>query len=350
MALTRVRLSAQEKLNLISNISTMLTAGIPLTGTIDTLLEEAKGGQRQMLEAILADLSAGKSLSQAFSAFPLVFDAVTVNLLRAAEEAGTLEQTLKDLEHTQRKDIEFVDKVKSAMFYPMMVVVVFVIVLTVILVVVMPKISQVFSRMNMPLPLPTRIMIASSNFLVAYWPFVLAALFVLGAVLFVLYREQQQRFKRVLLAVPGISTLSKQIDVTRFTRVLHLLLGSGIPITAALELAQAVASNHTVYQRIQTARDQASAGMPFSSGLKGKGSPFPSMMVKLMEVGEKTGTLEKAMLDVSNFMDDQVSKTLAKLTMMLEPIMLVLVGLAVAMMMMSIIGPIYGMIGQVANR
>lgn len=348
--MTRVRLSSEEKLNLISNIATMLAAGISLTGTIETLTEEAKGNLLVILQSVQADLTAGKTLSTAFAAFPLVFDQMTINLLHASEEAGTLEQTLKDLEKTLRKDIEFNDKVKGAMFYPMMVVVVFVIVMLVILIVVMPKISSVFGRMKMPLPLATKVMIASSNFLVAYWPFVLGAVLVIAVLLFILHREKGQQFNQFVLGLPGINVLSKQIDITRFARVLHLLLTSGIPITQGLELAQAVVNNKKVYTQIQGARDSAAAGAQFSAGLKAKGSPFPPMMIKLMEVGEKTGTLEKAMLDVANHMDSQVSKTLTKLTMMLEPIMLVLVGLAVAAMMMAIIGPIYGMIGQVANR
>lgn len=348
--MARLRLSAEEKLNLISNISTMLSAGISLTGTVETLMEEAKGSLLTVLKSVQSDLTAGKSLSVAFSEFPLVFEAVTVNLLKAAEEAGTLEQTLKDLEKTLRKDIEFNDKVKAAMFYPLMVVTVFFIVMIVILVVVMPKISSVFGRMKMPLPLSTKIMIASSNFLVVYWPYVIGGIAIIGVVTYIIYRERSQQFKQFVLGLPGVKVLSRQIDITRFSRVLHLLLSSGVPITQGLELAQAVINNKAVATQVQKAREEASAGAPFSLGLKGKKSPFPSMMVKLMEVGEKTGTLEKSMLDVSNHMDAQVGKTLGKLTMMLEPIMLVLVGLAVGGMMMAIIGPIYGMIGQVANR
>lgn len=348
--MNRVRLSSEEKLNLISNISTMLSAGISLTGTIETLQEEAKGSLTVILTSIQADLTAGKSLATAFSNFPLVFDAVTVNLLHASEEAGTLEQTLKDLEKTLRKDIEFSDKVKSAMFYPMMVIVVFIIVMLVILIVVMPKISSVFGRMKMPLPTATKIMIASSNFMVAYWPFVVGGFVAFAAVIYIIHREKGQQLNQFILGLPLIRVLSRQIDITRFSRVLHLLLTSGVPITQGLELAQAVIKSKDVYSQVQVARDQATGGAQFSSGLKGKKSPFPPMMVKLMEVGEKTGTLEKAMLDVANHMDSQVSKTLGKLTMMLEPIMLVLVGLAVAGMMMAIIGPIYGMIGSVANR
>jgi len=186
--------------------------------------------------------------------------------------------------------------------------------------------------------------------LVAYWPYVIGGFLVAAMITIILYREKKQQFNHFILGLPAIKVLARQIDITRFSRVLHLLLTSGIPITQALELSQAVINNKQVFDQVQKSRDEASAGAPFSAGLKTKGSPFPSMMVKLMEVGEKTGTLEKAMKDVAEHMDSQVSKTLTKLTMMLEPIMLVLVGLAVAAMMMAIIGPIYGMIGQVANR
>lgn len=350
MKLAGVTMSASEKLNFMSNIVTMLRAGIPIASVIETLLEDAKGGEKIVLSTIKEDLQAGKTLADAFAQFPLIFDTVVVSLIQASEQAGTLEQTLDDLVKTIRKDIEFMDKVKGALFYPSMVVVVFGAVFLMILVVVMPKIAQVFGRMQMELPFMTKLMISSSNLLVTRWPFILAGIISLIVFLFILYRAQKNKFIHTFLSLPGIVTLSKQIDVTRFSRSMHLLLVSGVPITDSLVLATKVVWTKPAKLAVKKGLDAATSGMPFSSGLRIKSSPFPNMMIKLIEVGEQTGTLDKAMQDVSEFMDYQVSKTLGKLTMMLEPIMLVLVGVAVGAMMMSIIGPIYNMIGQVGAR
>lgn len=350
MKLANTRIGAQEKLNLMANMVTMLKAGIPIASVVETLLEDAKGGEKAVLTTIQQDLNSGKTLADAFEEFPRVFDRVTINLVRAAEQAGTLEQTLTDLVKTIKKDMEFVDKVKGAMFYPLMVMVVFVAVFLMILIVVMPKISQVFGRMKMPLPITTRLMIASSDFLVNKWPWLVAALVVGIVLLFLLYRSRREQMIKGILSLPGISALSRQIDVTRFSRSMNLLLVSGVPITEALQLAAGVVWTPPVKKAVKNGLEQAGSGLPFSAGLRGKHTPFPAMMIKLIEVGEQTGTLDASMQNVAEYMDDQVSKTLSKLTMMLEPIMLVLVGVAVGAMMMSIIGPIYSMIGQVSGR
>lgn len=350
MNLARVQIPTSVKLNMLSNLVTMMKAGIPIVTVVETLLQEAKGGEKTILTQVHDDLTAGKNLADAFGLFPKVFDTVVVNLVRVAEQSGTLELTLADLVKTVRKDIEFMDKVKGALFYPAIVVVVFTGVFVMILTVVMPKISQVFMRMNIDLPLPTRLMIASSELLITRWPFIVAGLVVLVVLLFLLFKTQRQWFVRTLLSIPGISALSRQIDITRFSRSLHLLLTSGVPITEALSLAGGVVYTTQVKRVIDKGLESATSGLPFSVGLRAKHSPFPAMMTKLIEVGEQTGTLDKAMQDVSEHMEYQVEKTLAKLAMMLEPIMLVLVGIAVGGMMMSIIGPIYGMIGQVGAR
>lgn len=350
MNTARIQIPANVKLNLLSNFVTMLKAGIPIITAVETLLEEAKSGEKVILQQMHTDLTAGKNLADSLSLFPKVFDKVVVNLVQVAEQSGTLELTLNDLVKTVRKDIEFMDKVKGALFYPSIVMVVFAGVFIMILTVVMPKISQVFTRMNVDLPLPTRIMIASSELLLTQWPYIVAGLAIASALLVVLFKAQRQRFTRTVLSLPGVSILSRQIDVTRFTRSMHLLLTCGVPITEALTLAGGVVFTRQVKDAIDNGLSSASSGLPFSAGLRTKHSPFPVMMTKLIEVGEQTGTLDKAVQDVSEHMEYQVQKTLGKLTMMLEPIMLVFVGVIVGGMMMSIIGPIYGMIGQVGGR
>jgi type II secretory pathway component PulF len=235
------------------------------------------------------------------------------------------------------------------MFYPMVVMVIFVGVLLSMLLVVIPRISQVFSRLNVELPLPTKILIFTSNLIIHQWLWVSSITAVLIAVFVILFNTKREVVLRVLFSLPGVSKLVTQIDITRFSRSLNLLLASGIPITTSLELAQEVILKKEVSDLVAIAREQAQAGHPFSAGLRSPKNLIPSMMIKLMEVGERSGTLEEAMLNVSEHMDYTVSKSIKKLTAMLEPIMLVLVGLAVGGMMLSIIAPIYGLISQVGQ-
>lgn len=350
MAFGQQRLSAEEKIGLVSNLSTMLKAGIPIADTIAALLEEAKGNQRKILLTLQEDITAGKQISESFAKFPFVFNKVTVSLIKAAEEAGTLEATLKDLETSIQDEMEFEDKVKSAMFYPMVVMVIFAGVMLSMLLVVIPRISTVFSRLQVPLPLPTKILIFTSNLIIHNWLVVSLVVLVLVSTLVILFQMKREFILSLFFGLPVISKLVRQIDITRFSRSLHLLLASGIPISSSLELAQEVILKKEVRVLVEKAREQAGAGHPFSQGLRSKQGVIPSMMIKLMEVGERSGTLEESMLNVATHMDYQVSKQIKKLTALLEPIMLVLVGVAVGGMMLSIIAPIYGLISQVGAR
>jgi type IV pilus assembly protein PilC len=165
-----------------------------------------------------------------------------------------------------------------------------------------------------------------------------------------LYKRYRRYMVRALYSLPLVSRLAREIDTTRFTRSLFLLLSSGIPITTALELSQAVVVKKEVGQAIMHSKDLVSSGKKLSEGFKDSKNIFPSIMIKITEAGEKSGSLDKAMQDASDFLDYQVSGTLKTVTALIEPLMLVLVGIMIGGMMLAIIAPIYGLIGQVGNH
>lgn len=345
--MSRVRLSAEDKIALMSNLTTMLGAGIPILEVVESLLQEAKGNQNKILKAIQQDITDGKHMSVSFAKFPYVFNSVTINLVKAAEEAGTLETTLNDLKITIEKEQEFSDKVKSAMMYPVFVMIVFFAVLIGMLVYVVPKISDVFLRLNVTLPTATKVMITASQFILGHpWQFVGGGTGLI-LLLYLFYYFKKELLLNLLFSLPVISRLMREIDLTRFSRSMHLLLSSGLPVTYALKLAEEVVLKKEVRDLIKTARENAVSGKQFSEGLRTKKNIIPSMMIKLMEVGEQTGKLDKSMQDISERMDYEVSKSLKKTTALLEPLMLVFIGVAVGGMMMAIIAPIYGLISSV---
>lgn len=342
-----LRMSGDEKIALFSNMSTMLGAGIPIAETVESLLDEAKGAKRIVLTQLRDDLTAGHHVSRTFAQFPKIFDKVTVNLTKAAEESGTLETTLKDVEKNLRKQMELGDKVKSAMMYPMLVMVVFAGVLLVMLLVVIPKIAKVFERLKVELALPTKLMIMLSNTLINQPLLVLSVSVVVGLLSFAFYWYKREVFFKVLFSLPGISQLVRQMDVSYFARSMYLLLSSGVPMVMSLELAEEVLRKAEMRKLVKNARNRTVAGYLFSSSLRSKQKLIPEMMIKLMEVGEKTGTLETSMQSIADHMDYQVAKGLSKATTLLEPLMLVTVAVVVGGMMMAIISPIYGLISQV---
>lgn len=350
MKTENLTISTNEKISLISNLSTMLSAGIPILETIDSLLEDAKGNLKKVLEEVRADLIQGKHLHSSFIKFPLIFDKVTVSIIKAAEEGGNLEITLKDLKVNLKKEVEFNDKVTSALIYPVIIMIVFCGVLLLMLTFVIPKISTVFERLRVDLPLPTKVLIFVSKIMLNFTvPFIIFVLFTVLILSFI-YKTKRKFLVFVLTSLPIVSGLAREIDLTRFSRSLYLLLSSGITITHALDLTQDVVMKKEVAKAIANCKEVVLGGKPLSEGFKNARKIFPAIMIKITEAGEKSGTLDRSMQDISEFLDYQVSNTLRIALAVLEPVMLVVVGILIGGMMLAIIAPIYGLIGQVGAR
>lgn len=343
-----IGLSSSDRIAFISNLSTMLSAGIPILDAVNNLLEDSKGNIKRVMETLRDDLTQGHQVNYSFAKFPKVFDKVTVNVIKASEEAGTLDVTLKDLRETLRKQEEFNDKVRSSLLYPAFIIGVFFLVLMINLVFVIPKIALVFKNLRVPLPLPTQILIFVSDLILKNT--IAVVIVVVAIILFFVYLFTQKKsfVLNIFYSLPGISGLVKLIDITRFTRSMHLLLSSGITIVAALDLTSDVVIKKETQSIIEKTKELILSGKTFSDGLRtGKGY-IPIMMIKLVETGERTGTIDKSMEDISQYYDYQVTNTLKALTALLEPVTLVVVGIVVGAMMISIIAPIYSLIGQVS--
>lgn len=328
----------------------MLRSGIPISEAVDSLLEESRGRLRKVLLVLREDLNQGKTIADSFEKFPKTFNPITINLIRAAEEAGTLDQTLKDLTENMKKDMEFSQKVRNALTYPALVVIVFSGVLLLIITFVIPKIAQVFDKLKVNIPLPTRILIASSKFFLAYTPYVVGGAIAIALTLLILYKKNRTLLIKALFSLPVLSTLGRQIDLTRFTRSFALLLSSGIPITEALTLSTHVLSRTEMVKAMHTARDYVNAGKELSEGLRQSKKVIPSMIIRVVEAGEKSGALESSMQELAEYYDNQVSNTLKRVIALLEPILLIVVGVMIGGMMLSIIAPIYQLIGNIKAR
>ena len=343
-------LSYKDKITLLSNFSTMLTAGISILETVDSLLEDSKGNQKKLLQVLREDLTQGKHMYISFSKFPGIFDKVTVNIIKASEESGSLDVTLKDIKTHIQKEMEFIDKIRSAMMYPILIGIVFVLVLLGILIFVIPRMASVFIRMRLELPLPTKILIFMSNFITQNSIALIVGFIVSVILIIFIYKKNRFIIFSVIFSVPGISELIKQMDITRFTRSMSLLLSSGLTITQALELSEEVVLRRDISHLVKHAKNELIAGKRLSEGLRSQKNLIPGMVIKLIEAGEKTGSLDKSLQDISEYMDYQVSRTLETLTTLIEPIMLILIGVVVGGMMLSIIAPIYGLITQIGAR
>ncbi|OGD97230.1 hypothetical protein A3F02_03030 [Candidatus Curtissbacteria bacterium RIFCSPHIGHO2_12_FULL_38_9b] len=328
----------------------MLNAGIPILEIIDSMLDEAKGKQKIILTKLKEDLNQGQSIYQSFANFPKTFDPVIINLIKAAEEAGTLEKTLKDITLGIKKNIEFVDKIKAALIYPILVFIIFIGVILVILVFVIPRVATVFTQLKIPLPLPTRILIFSSKVFVGYYPIVIAVTIMLTIILLLIYRAKKVLLLNLILSLPLLSRLAKEIDLTQFTRTMSLVLMAGMPITDALDLSQNIVNKLEIKQAISNCLKLVSSGKKLTNGLNKAKNIFPTIMIVITEAGEKSGSLENSMNELAEHFDLRVSQTLKTLVALFEPLLLIIIGLLVGGVMLAIIAPIYGLISQIGAR
>ena len=289
----RVSLKGTEKLELIGSFATMIGSGISILEMVKSLAEDTKGGQRIILDEMREDLTQGKHIYVTFGKFPRVFDRVSINVIRASEAAGTLDLALRDLRSTLQKDMEFSDKIRSALMYPAFIIIVFIGILGMILTFVIPKISTVFTQLNVPLPLPTRIMIFLSDIIVKHTLWFSLALVGFSALLYYLFSHKRKQVLESLYRLPMISTLVMQIDVTNFARNLSVLLTSGLPITQALELVSEVVVRQRMTSLLLNTKNMVLAGRSLSEGFRSDKGALPSIVIKLVEAGEKTGSLDR---------------------------------------------------------
>jgi type II secretory pathway component PulF len=345
-----IRISTDEKISFFISLATMLSAGITIIDAIESLLEDSKGNIKKILTALKDDLVQGKRIYLSLARFPMVFDSVTVSIIKASEEAGTLDTTLKQVKENLQKEAEFLGTIRSALLYPFFIIITFIAVFLMILIVVIPRISQVFLSLKLDLPLPTKILIFMSDVLTKQTIPFLVILLILLSIVFVLLRTKGRELMQLFFSLPGISNLVIQIDLVRFTRSMAMLYSSGLTITSSLELCEGIVMSKAVSNMIKQGKQIIFSGKKLSDTLKVNRRIVPNIMIKIVEAGEKSGSLEESMKEVSTYLDYQVTHSLKILTALIEPIMLVIVGGLVGSMMLSIIAPIYSLIGQVGAR
>ncbi|OGD85667.1 hypothetical protein A2164_03065 [Candidatus Curtissbacteria bacterium RBG_13_35_7] len=343
-------LSSQDRLNIIDTLATFLTSGIPILEAVESLSEESKGNTQQILKILMDDLNQGKTIAYSFARHPKAFDPITVNLIKAAEEAGTLETTLKDLTKSIQKDIDFLGSVKGSLLYPVLVLIVLFAVIILNLFFVIPRISKVFSRLKVQIPLPTKILIVTSNFVNNNLIFLIVGLIIFIVLIIVIFKTKKTIITNFIYSLPVISKLVIEIDIARFTHSMSLLLKSGIPINEALKLSRDVTNKKEMQTLIIKAEEVVISGKTLSSAFKRFRQLIPGFVIRITEAGEKSGTLEKSLQELSEQFEKRVSNRLKTMTLLIEPILLVFVGLLVGALMLAIIAPIYNLIGQINTR
>jgi len=338
------RVSEKDITFFTRQLATMLRAGVPLLQAFEIV---ARGHKNPRFARLMMDIKSrvesGSSLSQAFREHPGQFDALYCNLVNAGETAGILDGILDRLATYKEKILAIKSKIKSALFYPISVVTVAIIVVWVIMVWVIPAFKTVFSSFGANLPAPTLIVIAISDFFVSYW-WLMAAI-IAGALFtffFLLRRSEAFRYAvdRISLKLPIIGSIVEKATIARWTRTLSTMFAAGVPLVESLD-AVAGASGNAVFaagtRRIQT---EVSTGTSLTNAMHNTGL-FPSMVLQMTQIGEESGSLDGMLSKVADFFEREVDDAVAALSSLLEPIIIVFLGVVIGGLVVSMYLPIF---------
>jgi type IV pilus assembly protein PilC len=332
----------------VRQFSVMIDAGLPLVQCLDILgtQEEDKNFAAVILQT-RTDVESGASLADAMRKHPKTFDSLFTNMIAAGEAGGILDTILKRLATFIEKAVKLKGQVKSAMVYPVAIIIIAAVVVTVILWKVIPTFAAMFSGMGAQLPLPTRIVIAMSNGIVRYGLFVIIGI---AAVIYALRQYYQTEAGRhqidaIVLKLPVLGLLMRKIAVARFCRTLSTLISSGVPILDGLEITAKTSGNAIVEDAIMVTRKSIERGETIAAPLKETGV-FPPMVTQMIGVGEATGALDAMLAKIADFYEEEVDVAVAGLLTLLEPIMIAVLGGVVGGIVIAMYMPIFDMISK----
>jgi type IV pilus assembly protein PilC len=342
--------SAKNLAVFVRQFSVMIDAGLPLVQCLDILgnQEEDKNFAEVILQTRTA-VEGGAALADAMRRFPKTFDPLFTNMIAAGEAGGILDTILKRLATYIEKAVKLKGQVKSAMIYPVAVIVIAAAVVGVILWKVIPTFAAMFEGLGAELPLPTRVVIALSNNLVRFAPFVIPAigLAVYGFRQYYKTDAGRHNVDRIVLKLPVLGMLMRKISVARFCRTLSTLIASGVPILDGLEITARTSGNAIVEDAIMETRKSIERGETISAPLREQGV-FPSMVTQMISVGEATGALDAMLSKIADFYEEEVDAAVAGLLTLLEPIMIAFLGVVVGGIVIAMYMPIFDMISKLA--
>ncbi len=327
-------------------LATMMKSGVPLLQAFDIV---GKGHSNpavgKLLLEIKSDVETGTSLSQAFRKHPLYFDALFCNLIEAGEQAGILDALLDRLATYKEKILAVKSKIKSALFYPIAVLVVAFIITAVIMIFVIPAFKGVFSSFGADLPAPTLFVIAISDFFVAYWYLIFGSIF--GGLYAFFYswkrsEKVQMAMDRLLLRLPIFGEIIRKAVIARWTRTLSTMFAAGVPLVESLDSVGGAAGNHVYKVGTREIQGEVSTGTNLTSAMEHT-KLFPNMVVQMVSIGEESGALDNMLGKVADFFEGEVDDAVAAMSSLMEPIIMVILGVLIGGMVIAMYLPIFKM-------
>jgi general secretion pathway protein F len=340
------KVGSREVTVMTRQLATLLGAGLPLVQSLATLIAQTSHPQlKTILSQIKEEVNEGSSFSQTMTHYPQVFPAFYLNMVRAGEASGTLHLVLERLADFSEKQQALKGRVRAALAYPLFMFLIGSVVLFFLVAFVVPNVTRIFDEMHQTLPLITILLIGVSRFLETFWWLIGAGLIgAFVALKYFLSKTQKGRtlLDRTLLALPVVGQMNRKIAVARFSRTLGTLLESGVPLLASLEIVRNIVGNSLISDAIQKAGNDVREGQSLSAPLSRSGL-FPAISVEMISVGEQSGNLEPMLYRIAEAYEKEVESSITMLTSLLEPIMILVMGLAVGFIVVSILLPIFEM-------
>lgn len=348
-----MKLTNVEKLLFTKHVSVMLRSGISLIDTLETLLEQSESvAFKKTVNGILGVIKNGQKLSEALAKTPKSFDKFYINLVRIGEESGTLSKNLEYLSKKMDKDFILKKKIQGVILYPSIVVGASVLMMIGLSIFILPKLSDLFSSLDVNLPLSTKILMWISSVMKQYNIFIVLGLVLLIILfrLFISISFIKPRWQKFLLSLPLIGPFIQNAELASFTRNLGIMLQGGLTINAALDISADTTTNLIFKKYFVSLKEAVTKGKSITSELNtGKYPKIPKIAVKMIGVGEKSGNLSEMLLYLGDFFEEEIDNTSKNFSTILEPVLLLAVGLMVAFLALAIISPIYQLTGSI-NR
>lgn len=346
LSLAGNKVKSDEIVIFTRQLSAMIGAGVPLLRSLNSLAEHAENPAfKKVLSSITTDIQGGEGFGDALAKYPNVFSDVYVNMVRAGETAGILDDILKRLATQQEKNATIRKKVKSAMSYPIVLVFITIGAFFGLMLFVIPQIGKIITDLGGPdakLPLLTQIMLGISGAILSYWYIIFPAMggLVYAALRYVKTPAGKRQFHHLILKIPPVNGIIKKIAVARFARTYSSLIGAGVSVIEAINVTGRAIGNSVYEEALITAADKVKNGEQLSKIVEDYEDLFPSILAQMLSVGEETGQTDVVLIKVADFYEEEVDVAIDSISSIIEPVMIVVMGSMVGLIAASVMGPI----------
>lgn len=341
-------ISLVEKMMFTRHLAVMIKAGLSLNQALKTLIEQTKNPRfKRAIVKIEENIRQGKTFSESLALYSRIFNDLYINMVKVGETSGNLDEVLNNLAEQMRKDHDLISRIRGAMIYPAVIIITMIGIGILMMIMVVPKLTEVFEELNVGLPLSTRVIIAISNFLQNHliWGLVILTAFIFLARLSLRNKSVKRALHRVYLHTPILGPLLKKINSARFARTIGSLTESGVAIVKSLEITAGTLGNIHFKESLIACGQEVQKGKDLSRSLSNYKNLYTPMVIQMVGVGEQTGNLSSILKTLAEFYEEEIDKTTKNLSSIIEPIIMIVVGAAIGFFAISMIQPMYSMMG-----